>query len=74
MPNSLLLPPPPPPPPPHTVYYAAGTVPLTDIRPGQQLETAQWQHTDLCKNMSGKAVTLRTIPLGVGGTWRVSSA
>eukprot|EP00983_Pelagomonas_calceolata_P046257 1140075-Pelagomonas_calceolata.AAC.3 len=29
-----------------------------DTRPGQQLEPPQWQHADLCKNFSGKAVTL----------------
>eukprot|EP00983_Pelagomonas_calceolata_P032242 1011781-Pelagomonas_calceolata.AAC.1 len=29
-------------------------------RPGQQLEAAQQQHADLCKNISGKAVTLHT--------------
>eukprot|EP00983_Pelagomonas_calceolata_P116988 1160373-Pelagomonas_calceolata.AAC.7 len=37
-------------------------------RPGQQLETAQRQHGDLCKNIYGKAVMLHTIPQGVGGT------
>eukprot|EP00983_Pelagomonas_calceolata_P037345 1136295-Pelagomonas_calceolata.AAC.4 len=37
-------------------------------RPGQQLEAAQRQHADLCKDISGKAVTLHTILLGVGGT------
>eukprot|EP00983_Pelagomonas_calceolata_P131039 1161738-Pelagomonas_calceolata.AAC.6 len=39
--------------------------------PGQQLEAAQRQHAELCKNISGKAVTLHTIMmilLGVGGT------
>eukprot|EP00983_Pelagomonas_calceolata_P012464 399568-Pelagomonas_calceolata.AAC.2 len=39
-----------------------------DTRLGQQLETAQRQHADLCKNTSGKAVTLHTILLGVGRT------
>eukprot|EP00983_Pelagomonas_calceolata_P004980 163068-Pelagomonas_calceolata.AAC.1 len=39
-------------------------------RPGQQLEAAQWQHADLCKNVSGKAVTLHTILLGVSGICR----
>eukprot|EP00983_Pelagomonas_calceolata_P037000 1136147-Pelagomonas_calceolata.AAC.3 len=39
-----------------------------DTRPGQQLEAAQRQHADLSKNISGKAVTLHTILLGVGGT------
>eukprot|EP00983_Pelagomonas_calceolata_P043792 1139049-Pelagomonas_calceolata.AAC.1 len=28
-----------------------------DVRPGQQLEAAQRQHADLCKNVSGGAVT-----------------
>eukprot|EP00983_Pelagomonas_calceolata_P012945 413560-Pelagomonas_calceolata.AAC.1 len=37
-------------------------------RPGQQLEAAQWQHTDLCKLNSAKVVTLHTILMGVGGT------
>eukprot|EP00983_Pelagomonas_calceolata_P079994 1154948-Pelagomonas_calceolata.AAC.1 len=37
-------------------------------RPGLQLETAQRQHADLCKNTSGKAITLHTTLLGVGGT------
>eukprot|EP00983_Pelagomonas_calceolata_P091789 1157589-Pelagomonas_calceolata.AAC.1 len=39
-----------------------------DTRPGQQLETAQRQHADPCKNISEKAVTSHTILLGVGGT------
>eukprot|EP00983_Pelagomonas_calceolata_P019794 624749-Pelagomonas_calceolata.AAC.2 len=39
-----------------------------DTRPGQQLELAQRQHADLCKDISGKAVTLYTVLLGVGGT------
>eukprot|EP00983_Pelagomonas_calceolata_P072719 1151837-Pelagomonas_calceolata.AAC.5 len=39
-----------------------------DVRPGQQLEAAQIQHADQCKNLSGKDVTLHTIFLGVGGT------
>eukprot|EP00983_Pelagomonas_calceolata_P063402 1147702-Pelagomonas_calceolata.AAC.1 len=39
-----------------------------DMRPGPQLEAAQWQHADLCKNVGEKAVTLHTILLGVGGT------
>eukprot|EP00983_Pelagomonas_calceolata_P023961 754464-Pelagomonas_calceolata.AAC.1 len=38
------------------------------MRPGQQLKAAQRQHADLCENMSGKAVTLHIILLGVGGT------
>eukprot|EP00983_Pelagomonas_calceolata_P020296 640642-Pelagomonas_calceolata.AAC.1 len=37
-----------------------------DTRPGQQLEAAQGQHTDLCTNVSGDAVMLNTILLGVG--------
>eukprot|EP00983_Pelagomonas_calceolata_P041385 1138040-Pelagomonas_calceolata.AAC.1 len=41
----------------------------SDTRPGQQLEMAQRQHADLCKSMSGKAVTLHTILLGVGVTY-----
>eukprot|EP00983_Pelagomonas_calceolata_P046683 1140294-Pelagomonas_calceolata.AAC.2 len=40
----------------------------SNTRPGQQEETAQRQQADLCKNVSGKAVTLCTILLGVGGT------
>eukprot|EP00983_Pelagomonas_calceolata_P072124 1151569-Pelagomonas_calceolata.AAC.3 len=32
------------------------------------MEAAQRQHADLCKNISGKAVTLHTILLGVSGT------
>eukprot|EP00983_Pelagomonas_calceolata_P034724 1087783-Pelagomonas_calceolata.AAC.1 len=72
MPNPLLLlllpPPPPPPPPPHTMFYAAGTATHTDTRPGRQLERAQQHHADICKNINGKAVTLHTILLGVGGT------
>eukprot|EP00983_Pelagomonas_calceolata_P124341 1161097-Pelagomonas_calceolata.AAC.3 len=39
-----------------------------DTKPGQQLEAAQQQHADPRKHMSAKVVTLRTIPLGVGGT------
>eukprot|EP00983_Pelagomonas_calceolata_P066030 1148838-Pelagomonas_calceolata.AAC.1 len=39
-----------------------------DTRPGQQLEAAQRQHADICKIISGKAVTLHTFLLGVGGT------
>eukprot|EP00983_Pelagomonas_calceolata_P102473 1158810-Pelagomonas_calceolata.AAC.2 len=39
-----------------------------DKRSGQQSETAQWQHADICKNISGNAVTLNTILLIVGGT------
>eukprot|EP00983_Pelagomonas_calceolata_P007428 242313-Pelagomonas_calceolata.AAC.1 len=39
-----------------------------DTRPGQKLEAAQWQHADFCKNVSGKAMTLHIILLGVGGT------
>eukprot|EP00983_Pelagomonas_calceolata_P061917 1147030-Pelagomonas_calceolata.AAC.3 len=39
-----------------------------DTRPGQHLETAQRQHADLCKSISGKAVTLHTILLGAGWT------
>eukprot|EP00983_Pelagomonas_calceolata_P050433 1141966-Pelagomonas_calceolata.AAC.1 len=39
-----------------------------DTRPGQQLKTAQWQHADLCRNISGKTFTLHTALLGVGGT------
>eukprot|EP00983_Pelagomonas_calceolata_P093024 1157731-Pelagomonas_calceolata.AAC.3 len=35
---------------------------------GQQLEAAQRQHADLSKNISGKAVTVHIILLGVGGT------
>eukprot|EP00983_Pelagomonas_calceolata_P130184 1161667-Pelagomonas_calceolata.AAC.1 len=42
-----------------------------DTRPGQQLEAAQWQHTELCKDISGEAVTLHTILLGVGRTYYV---
>eukprot|EP00983_Pelagomonas_calceolata_P021265 666332-Pelagomonas_calceolata.AAC.1 len=34
-----------------------------DTRPGHQLEAAQ-QHTDLCKLISAKVVTLHTILLG----------
>eukprot|EP00983_Pelagomonas_calceolata_P132082 1161834-Pelagomonas_calceolata.AAC.10 len=37
-------------------------------RPGQQLEAAQRQHAALCKYISGKTVTLRTVLLVVGGT------
>eukprot|EP00983_Pelagomonas_calceolata_P070335 1150751-Pelagomonas_calceolata.AAC.3 len=61
------------PPPPHTMCYAARH--LTEeqhncphTRSGRQLEVAQRQHAYLCKNTSGKAVTLHTILLGVGGT------
>eukprot|EP00983_Pelagomonas_calceolata_P048928 1141278-Pelagomonas_calceolata.AAC.4 len=70
MPNSLLLLVPPAP----TMCHAAGTAPHTEIkycedtRPGQQLEAAQQQHADLCKNTCGTAVMLHTILLGVGGT------
>eukprot|EP00983_Pelagomonas_calceolata_P051260 1142334-Pelagomonas_calceolata.AAC.1 len=39
-----------------------------DTRPGRQLEAAQQQHADLCKNINGKVVMLHTILLGVGGT------
>eukprot|EP00983_Pelagomonas_calceolata_P050885 1142180-Pelagomonas_calceolata.AAC.2 len=39
-----------------------------DTRSGQRLDAAQRQRADLCKNISGKAVSLHTIPLGVGGT------
>eukprot|EP00983_Pelagomonas_calceolata_P111029 1159739-Pelagomonas_calceolata.AAC.14 len=39
-----------------------------DIRPGQQLEKAQRQHADLCKNINAKAVTLHAILLGADGT------
>eukprot|EP00983_Pelagomonas_calceolata_P066265 1148937-Pelagomonas_calceolata.AAC.12 len=39
------------------------------MRPGQQLEAAERQHTDLYKLISAKAVTLLTILLGVGGTY-----
>eukprot|EP00983_Pelagomonas_calceolata_P083262 1156126-Pelagomonas_calceolata.AAC.3 len=39
-----------------------------DSRPGQQVETAQRQHADLCNDISGQAVTSHTIFLGVGGT------
>eukprot|EP00983_Pelagomonas_calceolata_P024676 776922-Pelagomonas_calceolata.AAC.1 len=38
----------------------------TSGTPGLQLETAQRQHPALSKNLSGKAVTLHTILLGVG--------
>eukprot|EP00983_Pelagomonas_calceolata_P072357 1151680-Pelagomonas_calceolata.AAC.4 len=34
-----------------------------DTRPGQQLETAQQQHADICKNISGRAVTLSPFSL-----------
>eukprot|EP00983_Pelagomonas_calceolata_P113210 1159962-Pelagomonas_calceolata.AAC.1 len=40
----------------------------SETRPGQQLETAQRQPADLCKNTSGKVVTLHSILLGVGWT------
>eukprot|EP00983_Pelagomonas_calceolata_P059669 1146038-Pelagomonas_calceolata.AAC.1 len=36
-------------------------------RPGQELEAAQRQHTDLSKLISAKVVTLHTILLGVAG-------
>eukprot|EP00983_Pelagomonas_calceolata_P049414 1141511-Pelagomonas_calceolata.AAC.5 len=39
-----------------------------DTRPGQHLEEVQRQHADLCKNMSGKGVTLHAIFLSVGET------
>eukprot|EP00983_Pelagomonas_calceolata_P133904 1162011-Pelagomonas_calceolata.AAC.4 len=39
-----------------------------DTRPGQELETAQRQHAEICRNINGKAVTLHTILLGVGGS------
>eukprot|EP00983_Pelagomonas_calceolata_P076121 1153286-Pelagomonas_calceolata.AAC.1 len=39
-----------------------------DTRPGQQLEAAQRQHTDLNKLISAKVVSPHTILLGVGGT------
>eukprot|EP00983_Pelagomonas_calceolata_P000001 87-Pelagomonas_calceolata.AAC.1 len=39
-----------------------------DTRPGQQFEAAQRQYADPCKLISAKAVTPRTIQLGVGGT------
>eukprot|EP00983_Pelagomonas_calceolata_P084953 1156460-Pelagomonas_calceolata.AAC.2 len=40
-----------------------------DTRPGQQLEAAQRQHANLCKQLiQAKAVTFHTIILGVGGT------
>eukprot|EP00983_Pelagomonas_calceolata_P094437 1157891-Pelagomonas_calceolata.AAC.5 len=66
MPNPTFLLPPTPP---HIMRYAAGTATyrgpaqLSHKRPGQQLEAAQRQHADLCKNISGKAVTLYTILL-----------
>eukprot|EP00983_Pelagomonas_calceolata_P043729 1139018-Pelagomonas_calceolata.AAC.13 len=34
---------------------------------GQQLEAAQWQDAEFCKNFSGKAVMSYAILLGVGG-------
>eukprot|EP00983_Pelagomonas_calceolata_P114310 1160080-Pelagomonas_calceolata.AAC.17 len=37
-----------------------------DAKPGQPLETAQWRHADLCKNISGEIVTSYSILLGVG--------
>eukprot|EP00983_Pelagomonas_calceolata_P080199 1155043-Pelagomonas_calceolata.AAC.1 len=37
-----------------------------------KMEAAQQQHADLCKNTSGKAVTLHTILLGVGRTFTLS--
>eukprot|EP00983_Pelagomonas_calceolata_P007158 233270-Pelagomonas_calceolata.AAC.1 len=39
-----------------------------DKRPGQQLEAAKWRHTGKCKNVSGRAVAIHIILLGVGGT------
>eukprot|EP00983_Pelagomonas_calceolata_P002397 80785-Pelagomonas_calceolata.AAC.2 len=38
------------------------------MRCGQQLEAAQRQHADLCKNISGKSVMPHTIFLGAGET------
>eukprot|EP00983_Pelagomonas_calceolata_P072795 1151882-Pelagomonas_calceolata.AAC.2 len=38
------------------------------MRPGQQLEAAQRQHTDFYKLINAKVATLHTILLGVGGT------
>eukprot|EP00983_Pelagomonas_calceolata_P112922 1159936-Pelagomonas_calceolata.AAC.3 len=67
-------------PPAHTMRYAAGMTlhrgpayptgkALTSKSgPGQQLEAAQRQHADLCNNISGEAVMLHTVLLGVGGT------
>eukprot|EP00983_Pelagomonas_calceolata_P066371 1148997-Pelagomonas_calceolata.AAC.4 len=69
----LLLPPPPPPPPhimcptagtaPHggpaqlpALYSLIKKMQISNM-PVQQLEAAQQQHADLCKNISGKAVT-----------------
>eukprot|EP00983_Pelagomonas_calceolata_P048673 1141159-Pelagomonas_calceolata.AAC.3 len=45
-----------------------------DTRPGQQFEAAQRQHADLCENVSGKAVTLHTILLGVVGLLATAGA
>eukprot|EP00967_Tisochrysis_lutea_P007674 scaffold9171_cov17-Tisochrysis_lutea.AAC.1 len=39
-----------------------------DRRPEQLVEAAQRQHAEICQNVSGKAVALHTILLGVGGT------
>eukprot|EP00983_Pelagomonas_calceolata_P117012 1160375-Pelagomonas_calceolata.AAC.3 len=39
-----------------------------DTRPGAQLEAAQQQHSELCKQLQGAEITLYTILLGVGGT------
>eukprot|EP00983_Pelagomonas_calceolata_P058349 1145447-Pelagomonas_calceolata.AAC.8 len=41
---------------------------MADASTAACVEAAKWQHADLCKNLSGKAVILQTILLGVGGT------